>query len=392
MFWHNFKYSWKVLFRNKVLLFWTFLFPILLGTFFKMAFSDIEKNETLDIIDIAVVESDAFINNEVMRESLSALSKEGEKQLFHIIYGTIEEAKELLQDGEISGYLTFQDDEVKITVNHSGIYETILRFTIDEIKCQSSLMTSLIEKKIEDEMNAGNYSLEMDLLIQEIKEKVLSSSVSIINTSNANMSYTMIEYYTLIAMACLYSSMISMYITNYKLANMKVVGKRVMVSPSHKVSGLFGSLVASYGVGAIGLVLLFIYSILVLEVDYGTHFPQIILLAMVGLLAGQLLGVSVSTLIKSNENTKTGVLVALSMFGSFLSGMMGITMKYVVDTNFPILNWVNPVAMITDGLYSLYYYDSFERFSFNVICLVVFSLVMIIVSFRGLRRQRYDSL
>ena len=48
MFIHNLKYTIKTLFKNKVLIFWTFAFPLLLGTFFTMAFSDIEKGETLD--------------------------------------------------------------------------------------------------------------------------------------------------------------------------------------------------------------------------------------------------------------------------------------------------------------------------------------------------------
>ena len=30
-------------------------------------------------------------------------------------------------------------------------------------------------------------------------------------------------------------------------------------------------------------------------------------------------------------------------------------MKYIVDKNIPILNKVNPVNMITDAMYSLYY-------------------------------------
>ena len=47
MFTHNFIYSLKVLLKNKMLIFWTFAFPILLGIFFNMAFSDIEKNEKL---------------------------------------------------------------------------------------------------------------------------------------------------------------------------------------------------------------------------------------------------------------------------------------------------------------------------------------------------------
>ena len=53
MFYHNLKYSIKILLKNKVLIFWTFAFPIILGTFFHMAFSNLVSSEKLDIIDIA---------------------------------------------------------------------------------------------------------------------------------------------------------------------------------------------------------------------------------------------------------------------------------------------------------------------------------------------------
>ena len=55
MFIHNLKYTIKTLFKNKVLIFWTFAFPIVLGLFFNMAFSNIEKDEKLQVFDIAVV-------------------------------------------------------------------------------------------------------------------------------------------------------------------------------------------------------------------------------------------------------------------------------------------------------------------------------------------------
>ena len=74
MFVHNFKYSIKTLFRNKALIFWTFAFPIILGTFFNMAFSNIEKSEKLDIINIAIVNNDEFNNNEVFKTAFNSLS------------------------------------------------------------------------------------------------------------------------------------------------------------------------------------------------------------------------------------------------------------------------------------------------------------------------------
>ena len=70
MFWHNFVYSLKTLFKSKSLIFWTFVFPILLGTFFKLAFSNIEKNEVLEVFNIAVVNNKEFKKNEFFNEAL----------------------------------------------------------------------------------------------------------------------------------------------------------------------------------------------------------------------------------------------------------------------------------------------------------------------------------
>ena len=80
------------------------------------------------------------------------------------------------------------------------------------------------------------------------------------------------------------------------------------------------------------------------------------------------------------------------MLGSFLSGMMGITLKYVIDKNIPIINKINPISMITDGFYSLYYYNSLNRYYFNIISLLIVSTILIIISILSLRRQQYDSI
>ena len=60
MFIHNLKYTIQTLFKNKILIFWTFAFPIILGIFFNMAFSNIEKDEQLKVFDIAVVNDSQF--------------------------------------------------------------------------------------------------------------------------------------------------------------------------------------------------------------------------------------------------------------------------------------------------------------------------------------------
>lgn len=388
MFYHNFKYSLKTLFKSKDLLFWTFIFPLILGPFFKLAFSNIEKSETFDVINIAIVDSSNYQDNKIYQEVFKTLSdKNNENQVFNLEVTNLKEANSLLEEKEIIGYLEFLDDDIKITVKENGIDETILRYVVSEIQSRQVLIETLIKEEIKQD----SFPLDYEKIYSKI-DALMNEEVTLQDISKNNLSYTMIEYYTLIAMAALYGGIIALTIMNAKLPNMQAVGKRTAVAPIKKGEMIVSSLLASYVIQLMGLAILFIYTILVLKVDYGTHFILVIVLALVGSLAGLTTGVGVATLLKTNENAKIGILIALTMLECFLSGMMGITMKYIIDKNIPILNLINPANMITDGLYSLYYYDTFNRFYFNIFSLLIYSLVIIGLSVIKLRRQKYDSL
>lgn len=392
MFIHNFKYSFKVLIRNKGLIFWTFAFPILLGLFFYLAFSDIEKNETFDFINIAVVNNDDFKNDEVFSNAIKELSdKNNKNRVFNTKYTSLEKSKKLLKDKEITGYLEITKEDASITVNSSGINETILKYVVDEIKNNKKLINNLVKNEIIKSQSYSEY-INYEQIYNKVIKTINENSVKLNNISNKNLSYTMIEYYSLIAMTCLYGSMLSMYITNFKLANMNSIGKRTSVSKASKTNLILSSLLSSYIVQLIGLSLLFIFTIFILKVDFENNLLHIILLSLVGSFAGLTLGVFVSSCFKTNEGNKIGILISFIMLGSFLSGMMGVTMKYVIDKNIPIINKLNPVSMITDGLYSLYYYNTLDRYYFDLISLLIFSLIMIILSISGLRGQKYDSI
>ncbi len=57
MFLHNLKYEFLTCIRAKTLILWLILFPIILGTFFKIAFGSLYENTTVfAAVPIAVVE------------------------------------------------------------------------------------------------------------------------------------------------------------------------------------------------------------------------------------------------------------------------------------------------------------------------------------------------
>lgn len=95
-------YAFKMLIKDKMLIFWTFAFPLILGTFFYLAFSNIENSEKLSIIPIAIVEDEELTKNSIFKTAFDTLSSpKSDHQLFQTRYTTAEEAKKLLEDNAI---------------------------------------------------------------------------------------------------------------------------------------------------------------------------------------------------------------------------------------------------------------------------------------------------
>ena len=391
MFIHNLKYTIKTLFKNKVLIFWTFAFPIILGLFFNMAFSNIEKDEKLQVFDIAVVNNNQFQKEKIYQETLKKLSH-GEDKLFNIKYVSQKKADSLLNNSDIKGYIIFKNDKPEVVIKENGTYQTIIKFVITEINQNKIMIENLSKKEVETEITNGNFSITQEKIVDNILNKIKNEKIELQNISNSNLSYMQIEYYTLIAMACMYGGMLGLTAINNSLANMSSKGKRISVSPNKKSVIVLSSAIGSYIVSLVGLVLLLVFLKLILKVDFGDNAFLVILLSMIGNLAGISLGVLIASIFRVSEGAKTGITIAITMFLSVLSGMMGVTLKYVIDKNIPVVNLINPNNLITDGFYSLYYYDTLNRYFRDISYLLIFIIICLTISFVSLRREKYDSI
>lgn len=184
MFIHNFKYAFKTLFKNRMLIFWTFAFPIILGTLFNMAFSNIENSEKLDIINIAIINNDDFENNEAFKTSFEELSDENnEDRLFNTQYTTEEKAKELLDNGEIVGYMKLKEDKPILTFATSGINETIFKYVTEEIEQTSDIIKNLSETETQKQITSGNYNINYEEIYNKVIELAKEDKVKLKNIS-----------------------------------------------------------------------------------------------------------------------------------------------------------------------------------------------------------------
>ena len=227
MFGHNFKYTFKVLMRNRMLLFWTFVFPLVLGTMFKLAFSNIENSEKLNVIPIAIVDNEDFQGNEAFRRTFETLSDESsDEQMFDTVYVSKDEADTLLSDGDVDGVLYMNGAEPEIWIHENGINQTVLQYVVDEIVHTTAIM----EKRVQNVLEQGAMP-DIEALYKDVMEQVAGRKLNLVDASRANMSYTMIEYYTLIAMACLYGGILGMTALSRNLPNMGNLGKRTAIVP-----------------------------------------------------------------------------------------------------------------------------------------------------------------
>lgn len=356
-------YNLKITFKNKELIFWTFAFPVILGTLFYAAFSNIKTAEDYEPIKIAVVKNEDNRIYPIYTQILKSLS-EGENRVFDTsYYDSKDEATTKVHDDEVSGAVIFENenDYPELLVEKSSIDQTIVQNVMTEIE-----QTMVAGKQFDN---------------PEIK-----------NTYHTDYEFTMIEYYSLLAMACLYGGMIATKALDKNLANMTASGKRVAIASVSKVKIVLGVLFTSYITQLVGLAILFSYMTLILRIDFGANLPYIILFTMIGALMGLALGTFVSAVFKTKEDNKDGILTGFTMIGCFFAGMMGPQMKYLIDSSVPILNKLNPSAIITDGYYALSTYGPNERFFFDIISLLIFSAVLSMVSIMILRRQKYDNL
>ena len=383
MFFHNFKYTLKVLFKNKGLLFGTFAFPIIMATLFNMAFGNWVESEKFDPIDIAIINNSYYEKNTLAKTVFDSISQKDENQVFEIVYTTKEEAEKLLNDKKIIGYIEYTSGNSDIVINSNSVSSTIIKTVVDEIDTYSVMFNDLVEYEL-------HIKSDMNEIVNDVINKITNIQIKTKDVSLKKFDIVIIEYYSLISMACLYGGFISLTCISNSLATSSKKGKRVEVSPTKKSITIFSSLLAGFIAQMIGALLLLGY-IKLIGIDLYVDDIKLLIITTLGVLSGISLGLIISTISNKNDDTKLGIIIAISMACSVLAGMTGVSLKHVIDTKLPLLNKINPAAMITEGLYSLYYND-FNRYITNVISLLLFVIVLVLISIYSLRRKKYDNI
>lgn len=378
MFAHIFINRLKCLIRSRQLLFWTFLYPIVLATLFGIAFSNLTNGSSFSSIPVVVVDNAEYESNASFKDVLSSVKSGGasSEKLFSITAETKEQAEESLKNGDIAGYILFEGGP-RVVVKDSGLNQTILKEFMDSYVQTGSAYAAIAKL---NPAAAGS--------IKPASGNYLSSA----SPGKANANNIVVYYYALIAMACLFGGFWGKKEIEDIQADLSPQGARVNLAPVHKLKAFGCSLCAAILVDFLSLMVLVAYLGIVMKVDFGGQTGYVAATCFAGSLVGVSFGALLTALLKGSGQLKVALMISISMVMSFLSGLMVMDIKYTVTHAAPIMAYINPANLISDALYSLYYYSSHDRFFLNFALLAGFAVVFYLCVYFVIRRQKYASI
>lgn len=377
MFIWDFLYTIKILMRAKVSLFWTLVFPILLATFMYMAFGNIyEQDEMFSNIKVAVVTEDESANG--LNYMLDALS-DGDNALLSVTRMSESDAEKLLADEKVEGII--YTDDVKLTVAESSVNASILETVLSEYKQYEHALKDIYKDGTEPKGDMSN-------LVEKLSEQrsYYTEKSSTEGSQNVYNNY----FYAIFAMSCLFASLSSIEMMSNLQANVSATGKRKNVSPQRKMTFVLAEFAALLLIHFVVEVISFIYMSCI-GVDFGDRVWEILLTLFVGCFIGLAIGVIVGAISKLAEGTKIGIVIGISMVMSILSDLCINGVKYEIQQHVPIINKLNPAALISDSFYALNVYSDHQVFTENIVIMTIEAVVLIAVGILMVRRNRYAS-
>lgn len=376
MFFHNFIYQLKTGLRSKDLILWMIIYPIALGTFFKLAFGNIYDNDIkFSQIKVAVVENAG--EDTTLRNVLKEIS-EGEDALLDVSYMTEDEAVKALKDEEVKGIIT-DNGTLSLTVSSNGIRSTILEKFVERY----NLNVKIIGEAAGDPERLKKVAAALSKDYETITAKALSKG-----NTNIYDQY----FYNLIAMVALFGSMTGLHISIENQGNLSALGARKCVSPTPKSMTILSALAATFVMQTICMVISVTYIHFGLGVDMGNRLGFFYLTSIIAGMVGSSLGFFVGSINKASLSTKNSICTAVSLMLCFLSGLMDGGMKQKVAESAPWFNKINPAAVICDSLFSLNIYEDFERYNRCVLTMLIMTALFIFLGFMFTRRRKYASL
>lgn len=371
--------SLKQKLRQKEELFWGLLFPIALATLFFVSFGSGVDLEQMSAVPAALVSEGNVIFETYLDEmdgGMIALTRMEE-----------DEAAAQLRNGAIRGVF-YSGREPSLTVAASSLETSILETVLSSFLENQAMLLDIAEGTGGLAGTGKNpFAGLADAAAELADYKELTESVTAGGESmDTNIGY----FYALIGMACLFGAFMGMNASTGLRADQSPLAVRRSITPVHRLWMVLSEMFASFTVQFLCVCALLLY-LHFLGIPLGEKWWMLLPVCALGSMIGVAFGIFIGSL-RLGEGVKVTILVGSSLSMSMLAGLMFVNMKDIVERHAPLVNRINPAALISDAFYSISIYENPARYRNNLLILALITVLLAGFSFLRLRRERYESL
>ena len=354
-------YRVKRLFRNRVLFFWSIIFPLVLATFFKLAFSSItEKDWGFETIAVAVAPEEGTVPDETLISFLESMENEG-TAYFAVTKTDMESAEKLLADKEVTAVIV-TGEETKVLFRENGLMQTVVKTVLDGyLQSKDIFVEAAVNGKLAEVTEVFSAELET-LKVREFK---------------GASKDPMIQYFqALIAMASLYGAMYGLTNTNELNVKSTDVASRRLAAPMRKIPTVIADVAAAFTIQYVQFLILITYYTLILRVDFGVINGWLFLAGALHSLFGVLLGYFIGSVVQKKEGVQNAIMMGGVMLSCFLAGLMVGNLRIIIELSVPVINRINPATLIADSLQALCIMGDMEQYTRCMVSILIWCVCL----------------
>ena len=376
--WNLIKYSFLTKIRNRSIVFWPLIFPFILTTVMYFSIGQMEESD-FETVNVAVVAENAG-GSEAEEAFLTWLEMmEESSDMIHIEQMEEDEALDRLEKGQIDG-IFYNGETPALTVGRNGLPESILQIVLENyIEGRKTLedVAAVSPEKLKDAVFA------MEDYTDSVEQVTLGGK-----TTNGNVQF----FYALLGMACLYGCFIGYGSAMELQAYLTPLAARRCAGPSNRLHVILSETLVSFVLHFVNMMILLAYMKYVLRLEFSGSYAEMLPALFLGSMIGVTMGMFITSIGKMGEGMKVGVMVGVSMAMSFCAGLMNADIKNIIDRSAPLLNRINPAALISDALYCINVYDAPARYAQDILILGVMCVLLTAGTYLIIRRERYGSI
>lgn len=405
--------------RDRGLIIWALLFPIVMSCIFMGMFAGVEDGYASVSTRLGVVRDDAFAASYGLDETLDGIASDegddGSDALVTLVdYDSADEAEQAAAAGEIDAYLTV--DEAAATegggtsataaaageeADGTGTVGGTLRLHVSPAATaeRGTLPVSVLRQVLEVYVHLRDAmgelaSTDLQLVLSgDALSAFRAGAVATtrVQATKAEPSPTARYYYALLAMACGLGVMFSLKAIQQLMPPSSPLGARQALAAVPRWRMLLGALLGSWlcELACMLVAMLFMWG--VAGVGFGNAPWAAVLAVALSCLMACAAGALLGTVPRMQLGMVSGITCALSFF----TGLYGPASQEFADAfeeAAPVLAQANPLWQTTNCFYALLYYDTPDAFVGRCLALAGMAALFFALAAARMRRTSYDHL